>query len=414
MMTITDKIIVYQGLSTLNVLIIGFSIFTIFEAFIGYVRSYIVTIASMRITIELSSRIYEHLMKRSISYFDNHQTGEILTRIGEVHQIKDFLTGAPITAIIDLLFVIIFIFVILYISPILSLISIAVIPIQIGIVWLSNKIREQFMQEEFFYSMKNQASLTESISSIHTLKSMSVENSMMDLWRQQINNGGIASFKLFKVNNLSSLFSNLLNRLTNILVLYFGTKSVIYGEMTLGTFLAFKSLSSHVTDPLLNFADLWRQIQQVNLSCSRLSEIFEPELDQTNKGHVIHEINGGIEMKQVSFKYNSDMVIKNINLSIESGEIIGIIGRSGSGKTTLTKLLTGLYLPSKGEILLDGVDLSTMNKEHFRKNISIVMQENFLFSRTIKENILIAKPGASMDEVVKVAKLAGAHDLFCQ
>lgn len=362
MMAITDRVIVYRGFSTLQILLLGLFVLRLFEIMLSWVRSYILTHTSLCLTLETSVKIYEKLLALKVQYFDNKPTGEIMNRLQEVHHIRDFLVGAPITLVIDIFFAIVFLFVIFNIQASLSLVVLMVIPVHIITSIIVTKLREFYLNEQFRIAALNQNSMVETISSIQTVKLMSIEQSLKNLWIKQTTNGADISFKIVKIESIAHLVTSFFDKLSSILILYIGATKVMAGEITLGTLLAFNSFSGYVITPLVGLADLWKSIQQIFLSAERLQQIFNAPIESSGRKDdiVISEIAGKITFTNVYFHYpnSTHYALHDFNLEIKAGEIIGITGHSGSGKTTLTKLIQGLYLPSSGQILIDNYDFS--------------------------------------------------------
>lgn len=416
MMTITDRVIVYKGFNTLQILLIGLFILNLFEILLSYIRSYILAHTSLCITLETSVKIYEKLLSLKVHYFDNKPVGEIMNRLQEVHNIKDFLVNAPVAIVIDVIFAFVFLIVIFLIEPYLSLVVLLTIPVHIITVIIATKLREFYLNEQFKIAGINQSSMVETISSIQTVKLMSIESSLKNLWLSQTTQGADVSFKILKIESLAHLITSFFDKVSHILILYIGSKKVMVGDITFGTLLAFNSFSGYVINPLINLATVWKSIQQIFLSATRLQEIFKAPVEYvSNLGEKpITDIKGNITLTDVYFNYPTSpyYALNKINLKINAGEIIGITGSSGSGKSTITKLIQGLYLPTQGQILIDNYDLSIVSPREIRKFIGSVPQESFLFSRTIAQNIAIGRPDASIYEIKAAAKMAGINEFI--
>jgi len=417
MMAITDRVIVYKGFSTLQILLLGLFILSVFEITLVFIRSYILSHSSLCITLATSAKIYEKLLSLKSQYFDNKPTGEIINRLQEIHHIKDFLIDAPMTVIIDTIFAIIFLVVIVVIQPVLSIVTLLIIPLHIIASLMLVKLRERYLNEQFKIAALNQSSLVETISSIQTVKLMSIEQSLKNLWLSQTTQGADISFKIIKIESITYLITSFFDKLSSVLVLYIGANKVMEGEITFGTLLAFTSFSAHVISPLVNIANLWKSVQQILLSAGRLQEIFAAPIEhlaRQDNTQTITNVDGEITFNNVSFRYHNSLyyALQNFNIHIKKGEVIGITGPSGSGKSTMIKLIQGLYSPSSGQIFIDNYDLSITPIDQVRKFIGSVPQESFLFSRTIAENIAIGKPEANIYEIHTVAKMAGIHEFI--
>jgi subfamily B ATP-binding cassette protein HlyB/CyaB len=414
MMAITDRVIVYQGFNTLQILIIGLIITDLFEILMSFIRSYISAHSSISITLQTSGKIYNKLLQIKTQYFDNRSTGEVMNRLHELDGIKDFFISAPISILIDLIFAIIFLFVLLSIEPTLSLITLLAVPAHMLITMIDIKVRKHYLDEQFRIAMINQSLMIETISLIQTVKSMSIESQLEKLWVSQITEGSDISFKLVKIETYANAATTFVNKFSSALILYIGSTKVMTGDITFGTLLAFNAFSSYVISPLIEFATLRKSLQQLSLSAERLKEIFDAPCEtKINSLGTINQndISGEVIFNNVSFSYQGlqTQCLKNINFKINAGEIIGITGESGSGKSTLVKLMQGLYSPNDGKILLDNHDINLIN---MRKFIGCVQQDSFLFSRTIAENIAIGKPNATLLEIHHAAEMAGIHNFI--
>jgi subfamily B ATP-binding cassette protein HlyB/CyaB len=354
MMAITDRVIVYQGFNTLQILIIGLIITDLFEILMSFIRSYISAHSSISITLQTSGKIYNKLLQIKTQYFDNRSTGEIMNRLQELDGIKDFFINAPISILIDLIFSSIFLFILLSIEPTLSLIILLTVPAHVLITMIDIKVRKHYLDEEFRIAMLNQSLMIETIALIQTVKSMSIESQFKKLWMSQTTEASDISFKLVKIESYANAATTFVNKLSAALVLYVGSTSVMTGDITFGTLLAFNAFSGYVISPLIEFATLRKSLQQLYLSAERLEEIFEApseakiidfrEIDK-------EDISGEVVFDNVSFSYQGSptQCLNDINFKINAGEIIGITGESGSGKSTLVKLIQGLYSPLLNE-----------------------------------------------------------------
>jgi subfamily B ATP-binding cassette protein HlyB/CyaB len=256
------------------------------------------------------------------------------------------------------------------------------------------------------------------VTGIETLKAMAVEPQMQRRWEEQLAGYVRASFKVLSLGNWASQGVQLVSKLVTAAVLYFGAKSVIEGDMTVGQLVAFNMLAGRVAQPVLRLAQLWQDFHQARLSVARLGDILNthPEPSFTPGRTALPAIRGSIAFEHVGFRYRIDgpEVLRDISISIPAGQMVGIVGPSGSGKSTLTKLVQRLYLPESGRVLVDGVDLATIDVAWLRRQVGVVLQENMLFNRSIRENIALADPGMPVERVIVASRLAGAHDFILE
>lgn len=415
---IMDKVLVHRGLTTLDVVIFAFFVVAVFDALLGGVRNYIFSHTTNRVDVELGAKLFSHLTALPLSFFGSRQVGQTVARVKELDTIRNFITGSALTLCIDLFFTIVFFIVMWYYSPTLTLVVMATIPIYILLSVIVTPIFRARLDDKFKHGAANQAFLTESVTGIETIKSAAVEPQMQRKWENQLAAYVDASFKTQHLSNISGQAAGFISKITTMLILWLGAYAVMAGDMTVGQLVAFNMLAGRVSGPILKLVQLWQDFQQAGISVKRLGDILnsprEPGFNPERS--VLPTLAGNIEFEHLRFRYRPDgpLVLDDVSLSVAEGEIVGIVGRSGSGKSTLTKLIQRLYSPEMGRVLVDGADLAVMDTTWLRQNIGVVLQENFLFNRTVRENIALANPALPMAEVVSAAKLAGAHEFILE
>ncbi len=414
---VMDKVLVHRGLTTLDVIAIGLLVVSIFEVVLSALRTYVFAHTTSRIDVELGARIFRHLLALPMSYFQARRVGDSVARVREIENIRSFLTGNAITVVLDILFSVVFIAVMWFYSGWLTLIVLASLPLYVFISLLVTPLLRVRLNEKFNRSAENQSFLVETISGIDTLKSMAVEPQMTRNWDNQLAHYVSASFRATTLSTMAHEGVNLVGKLVVVGTLWLGARLVIDGDLSVGQLIAFNMLAGRVAQPIMRLAQLWTDFQQVGISMQRLGDILNTrtELAADNRSS-LPRLEGCIEFDQVRFRYRPDAqeVLSNLSLVIEPGETIGIVGRSGSGKSTLTRLVQRLYVPERGRVLIDGVDIAQADTVSLRRQIGVVLQENVLFNRTIRANIALADPGAAIEEVMAAAKLAGAHDFILE
>lgn len=413
---VMDKVLVHRGFTTLDVLAVGFFIVVAFDAILGGIRNYTFSHTTNRVDVELGSRLYNHLMALPLAYFEARQVGQNVARVRELDTIRNFITGTALTLVIDLFFVFIFIAVMWYYSSALTWIVLSTIPLYIILSLFITPILRHRLDEKFKHGAANTAFLTESITGIGTVKSMAVEPQMRRKLEDHLSNYVHASFKSQNLSNVSNQVAGFINKLMTLGIIWYGAHLVIDGMITVGQLVAFNMLAGRVSGPILKLVQLWQDFQQAGISIARLGDILNAPTEpgfNPNRSR-LPSLQGAISLEHLRFRYRPDgpAILDDINLQVRPGEVIGIVGRSGSGKSTITKLIQRLYVPEAGRLLVDGVDLSTIDTVWLRKQIGVVLQENFLFNRTIRENIALADPSTSMERVITAAKMAGAHDFI--
>ena len=413
---VIDKVLVHRSLSTLDVLIFGLVAIGMFEAILGALRTYLFAHTTNRIDVELGARLFRHLISLPIAYFQSRRVGDSVARVRELENIRQFITGSALTISLDLLFTFVFLAVMLCYSPILTLVAVGAFPFYIGISAGLTPLFRRRLDEKFRRGAENQAFLVESVTGIETLKAMAVEPQMQRRWEEQLAGYVASSFRVVSLNNVASEAVQFINKLVTAITLYVGAKLVIGGSLSVGELVAFNMLSARVSSPVLRLAQIWQDFHQARLSVERLGDILNtmPEPATSPGRAALPPIRGQVTFDHVSFRYRPDApeILHDLCFDVEHGQVVGIVGTSGSGKSTLTKLVQRLYVPERGRVLVDGVDLTMVDPAWLRRQIGVVLQENVLFNRTIRDNIALADPMMSMERVIAAASLAGAHDFI--
>jgi ATP-binding cassette, subfamily B, bacterial HlyB/CyaB len=415
---VTDKVLVHRGITTLQVLVVGLIAVSAFECVLGALRTYIFSHTTNRIDVELGARLFRHLTALPLAYFEARRVGDSVARVRELENIRNFLTGSALTLVLDLLFTFVFLAVMFYYSPFLAWVVIASLPLYVLLSATVTPIFRRRLDERFARGAENQAFLVEGITGIETLKAMAVEPQMQQRWEEQLAGYVRSSFRVQSLGNWASQLVQFISKVVTALVLFFGAEQVIAGNMTVGELIAFNMLATRVAQPVLRLAQLWQDFQQARISIDRLGDILNtrPEALYNPARTTPPVVNGNIVFENASFRYRPDgaEVLNRVNLAIPAGQVLGIVGPSGSGKSTLAKLVQRLYVPESGRVLIDGIDIALIDVSWLRRQIGMVLQENVLFNRSIRDNIALADPGMAQDRVVDAAELAGAHDFILE
>jgi subfamily B ATP-binding cassette protein HlyB/CyaB len=415
---IIDKVLVHRGISTLTILVIGMVTISIFETVLGTLRTYLFAHTTNRIDAELGGRLFHHLLALPLAYFQARRTGDSVARVRELENIRNFLTSSALTLVIDLFFTFVFLGVMFLYSPLLTALVLCSLPIYIGISLAVTPAFRARLDEKFRRGAENQAFLVETVNGVETLKAMAVEPQMQRRWEEQLAGYVGASFRVLSLANTASNAVQLISKLVTVGILFYGAKLVIDQALTVGELVAFNMLAGRVATPVLRIAQVWQDFHQARLSVLRLGDILntptEPAHQPTRSA--LPQIRGDITFDHVMFRYRIDgpEVLHDVSFHVPAGQMIGIVGSSGSGKSTLAKLVQRLFVPESGRVLVDGVDLAMVDPAWLRRQIGIVLQENVLFNRTVRENIALADPGMPMQNVIAAADLAGAHDFILE
>ena len=415
---VVDKVLVHHSMSTLNVLTIGIGIVYIYELILSLAKNYVFTHTTNRIDVMLSFRLFRHLFALPLKYFESRRVGETVARVRELDSIRNFLTGTPLSSMIDLIFIIVYIVVLFCYSKSLTVIVLCSIPVYAILSAIVIPLFKKRLDEKFETGANTQSFLVESITGVQTVKSYALEPKFEKKWGELQADYVKASYKTSMVSATAGTTGQFIQKVFDLLILFFGAKSVMDGDFTVGQLVAFRMLSGRVSGPVLRLVQLWQEYQQASLSVKRIGDIFNtpPEPVLNTNQTALPKINGRIAFDKVHFRYNPQggEVIKGMSFEIQPGTIVGVVGRSGSGKSTISKLIQRLYILEAGKISIDGMDISLVNPAMLRRQIGVVLQENFMFNGTVAENISIHCPAASMEQIIHCAKIAGAHDFILE
>ena len=416
---IIDKVITQRSLDTLQVLGFALVVVTLLEGVLGALRTFLFTETTNRIDLRLGAEVIDHLLRLPLSYFDRRPVGELGTRIAELEKIRSFLTGQALSTVLDAVLSVLYIVVMVAYSWLLTLIALGVLPIQIGLTLLGAPLFRRQFREAAQENARTQSHLVEVLSGIQTVKAQNIE--MISRWKwQDFYSKYIArTFEKTVTGTALNETSQVLQKLSQLLVLWVGATLVLKGEMSLGQLIAFRIISGYVTQPLLRLSSIWQSIQELKVSFERLADVVDTpqESDDADKAKIpLPPLVGAVRFEQVEFAFSRSTppVLHQVNLDIAPGTFVGVVGQSGSGKSTLTKMLSRLYAPDKGKILIDGYDIAKVELYSLRRQIGIVPQEPLLFSGSVADNIALGDPDASSDAIVEAARLACAHDFIME
>jgi ATP-binding cassette, subfamily B, bacterial HlyB/CyaB len=415
---VIDKVLVHRSLTTLDVLVLGLGSISVFETVLGILRTYLFSHTTNRIDVELGARLFHHLLALPMAYFQARRVGDSVARVRELENIRNFLTSSALTLVIDLFFTLVFVAVMFLYSPLLTWIVLGSFPFYIAISAAATPLFRRRLDEKFRRGADNQAFLVESVTGIETLKAMAVEPQMQRRWEEQLAGYVAASFRVLSLGNSASQTVQLVSKIVTASILYCGAKLVIDGSLSVGELVAFNILAGRVSAPVLRLAQIWQDFHQARLSIARLGDILNTTAESTySAGRArLPALRGDIRFDHVSFRYRVDgqEVLHDVSFEVPAGQTVGIVGPSGSGKSTFAKLVQRLYVPERGRVLVDGMDLAMADPAWLRRQIGIVLQENVLFNRSVRDNIALADPAMPMERIIAAARLAGAHDFILE
>ncbi len=413
---ILDGVIVHQNFSLLHLLIMGLIISNVFTQLMTTIRSFLANFMVRNMDFAMMSQFFKHTMSLPFSFFAKRKTGDILARFQENITIRAFLTESTVTTILNLLMVFLYFTIMFMYNVKMTLVLIAfVVPI-IALTVVATPRVKNYAREVFAASTDAQAYLMEALGGVETVKGMGIERPVRLKWEKKYAKSLETQYRAQTFNIWVSLASQILNAATTIAILWVGANLVLARELTIGQLMAFNALMGSVLAPLMGLVGLWSRLNDAGVAMERLGDVLDMEPEQRPEDLpsrvVLPDLQGEIRLENIYFRYGSDdtsYVLENISLDIKPGELVAIVGRSGSGKTTLAKLLVGFYPPSEGKIVVDGYDMSVIDKEYYRAQVGYVMQSNLVFSGTIAENIASGDESPDRRRIEEVAKMADAH-----
>ncbi len=414
---VMDKVLVHRGLSTLDVLALGLLVVMLFESLLSALRTYVFSHTTSRIDVELGSRLFRHLLALPLAYFQARRVGDSVARVRELENIRAFLTGNALTLLLDVLFSVVFVAVMFAYSVPLTLIVLASVPLYVAISLAVVPLLRRRLDEKFARGAENQALLVEAVTGVQTVKAGALEPQLARRWDDQLAAYVSAGFRTGVLAGVAHEGVGLVGKLVSVATLWYGAHLVMDQAMPVGMFVAVNMFAQRVAQLVMRIAQMWTDFQQTGISMARLADILNTPTElPAPSAPALPRLRGRITLDGVSFRYRPETrpVLRELNLDIAAGEVIGIVGRSGSGKSTLTKLVQRLYVPEQGRVLVDGHDIAAADAAQLRRQIGVVLQENFLFNRSVRENIALADPAAPIEAVMRAAQLAGAHEFVSE
>jgi len=413
---ILDGVIVHHNFGLLHLLIMGLVISNVFTQMMSTIRSFLANFMVRNMDFAMMSQFFKHTMSLPFSFFAKRKTGDILARFQENQTIRAFLTESTVTTMLNLLMVFIYFTIMFLYNVKMTLVLIAfVIPIMALTVLVTPKVKT-YAREAFAAGTDAQAFLMEALGGVETIKGMGIERPVRLKWEKKYAKSLDVQYRAQTFNIWVTLASQVLNAATTIAILWVGANLVLARELSIGQLMAFNALMGSVLSPLMGLVGLWSRLNDAGVAMERLGDVLDMEPEQRPEDLpsrvVLPDLQGEIKLENLYFRYGGDetaYVLENISLDIKPGELVAIVGRSGSGKTTLAKLLVGFYPPSEGKIIVDGYDMSVVDKEYYRAQVGYVMQSNLLFSGTIAENIASGDESPDRRRIEEVAKMADAH-----
>ena len=414
-MIIIDKVMGARNIEALDMLALLMLIVALFEALLSGLRTFLFVDTTNRLDVKLSSEVIDHLLRLPLNYFDNRRVGDLTGRIGELANIRNFLTGTALTVVLDAIFSVIYIAVMLALNPLMTAVALAGVPFFAVIILVNSPIIQRLLRKKAERYADSQSYLVEILNGIQTVKAQNLELRSRWEWSGRYARFMTASFNTVLTQTTASSISSFLNKLSGLALLWVGAYLVIDGNLSIGGLIAFRIIAGNVTGSLLRFVSVWQSFQEVGMSVERLRDVLDTpgEVDEEDRNNIdMPEIKGAVKFEELSFRFGESgpLQLANVNLEFPEDSFVGIVGLSGSGKSTLMKLLQRLYKPLSGRIFLDDYDIHKVELYSLRRQIGVVLQDTLLFNGTVQDNIALSNPDASTDEIVRAAKIAVAHD----
>jgi ATP-binding cassette subfamily B protein len=416
-MIIIDKVLGQRNIDALNILGVLMLGVALFEALLSALRTYLFVDTTNRLDVKLSAEVIDHLLRLPLNYFDNRRVGDLVGRIGELANIRSFLTGTALTVVLDAVFSVVYVAMMFYLSIPMAVVALAPLPLFAGIIIINSPIIQRLLRKKAERYADSQSYLVEVLNGIQTVKAQNIELKSRWEWQGRYARFMSASFNTILTQTASSSISGFLNKLSGLALLWVGAYLVIDNKLTIGALIAFRIIAGNVTGSLLRFVSVWQSFQEVGMSVERLRDVFDspPEVDADDRNNIpMPEVYGAVTFEEVSFRFGESgpLQVANVNLEFPAGSFVGIVGLSGSGKSTLMKLVQRLYPPLSGRIKIDGYDITKVEMYSLRRQIGVVLQDTLLFNGTVQENIALSNPEAGSDEIIRAAKIAAAHDFI--
>ncbi len=414
---ILDRVVVQRSNVTLMAIGLGLLIFGLFRVAMTGLRQYLLDHTAQRIDAALIVGFIRHTFRLPLSFFESRYVGDIMARVRENDKIQRFVTGEALSIVLDIMTVFVYIGLMFWYSWKMALVALAILPPFLFLALIATPFLQKISREIFGAMAKQSSYLIEALTGVHTVKSMAVEQEVRWHWEELLNHSIKTNFRGQVIGNKLQVFSSTIEVVATTAVLWLGAWQVIQNQLTIGQLVAFNMLLGSVINPFKRITVLWNQLQEVIIAVERINDVLDakPEENLEQQRQIIGSIQGHIVLENVTFRYHPDSdrnILENLNFEIHPGQTVALVGRSGSGKSTLAKLILGLYVPTEGRILIDGRDLTTISLRSLREQIGVVDQSNFLFGGTIRENISISHPEASLAAITEAATQAGANEFI--
>ena len=407
-LTMTNAVVYWE------IVVLAFLGVAVFECILGGLRSTLLAHATHRMDALLGARLFAHLLRLPLAWFEVRRVGDTVSRVRELETLRNFVTSASLTLFLDLGFTLAALGLLFAYSASLTLVVMASIPLYAVLSIASAPRLRERAERRLLLGAENHALLVEAVSGIRTLKSLALEPALGRRWESQLAEHAQAGFRAAHTAGWSTQAATLVNRLVSVALLWFGAQAVMRGALSVGELVAFNMFAARIGTPVLRLFQVWQDFQQARVAMARLADILRAPAEGAGAGLQLPPLQGALRFEQVSFRYpgSNAPALRDLDLHIAPGEVVGVVGRSGSGKSTLIRLLERLHPPEHGRVLADGIDLAVVTPDSLRRQIAVVPQECFLFDATVRENIAPDDPGMPLERIIEAARMAGAHEFI--
>ena len=416
--TIVDRVLVHQDRELLNLMLVGMVVVALFQMATSALRTYLIAFVSSRLSITMLSRFYRHLLNLPMRFFALRRVGDLTTRFGENSTIQGLLTGTTISVVLDVVMLFVYLGLMLYYNARLTLVVLAFMPLSVILTLIYTPILKSLSQRAFLAEVEQSSVLIDSLHGIDAVKTASVERDTRWKWEERFTKQIQVGLHGTKIGMVFGSVGGLMNLFSSTFILWYGATLVIDGELSVGQLMAFNAMIGNVTGPILGLIGLWPEVQEARIALDRLNDIYETPMEASRHGDnavTLKQVSGKIVLEKVFFRYGGGpeepYVLNDINLEVEPGQKVAIVGRSGAGKTTLVKLIPRLFDPTDGRVMLDGIDLRDFDPGSLRRQVGMVLQDPFMFGGTIADNIALGVEDLDMDRMLEVSRLAHLHEV---
>ncbi len=415
-MQVVDRVLAHHSYSTLLLISLILGVSVLYETLLGYARRLIILVVGVRTDAKLSLHVFNRLIRLPLDYFERHPAGETMYKVGQMNKIREFMTGKLMTTLLDMITLLVLLPLLFWLNATLAwIVLVCATLIMLIILAYLRPMRTIFAKVVGAETLKN-AALGETIFGIKTVKALALEPQRKALWDERTAEVGKWRMDLGRLSNWPQTLVTPIERFMWMGVILVGALLALTdtsGYMV-GSLFAFMMLAQRVSQPLVGLARLIEDWEEVGAAMGQAADVLNRPLEDAANGGLRPKFAGAVTFQDVTFTYAGTKLpaLDRLSFSIPPGTMLGLVGRSGSGKSTATRLLQGINREYSGYIKIDGADMREINLRHLRSSFGVVLQENFLFRGSIRDNILAGRPGLTLEDAIRAARLAGAEEFI--